>query len=178
MSVEVARVKELRDRTGAGVLACREALAAGGGDLEQAVLYLRKKGLADAAKKSDRVAKDGLVSAYIHAGGRLGVLVEVNCETDFVARTDDFKTLVHHIALQIAGTNPPPQYVSRDEMPAELREHHGADLDRYAAETCLLEQPFIKDTTVRIQDLVTATIAKVGEHVTIRRFSRFQLGGP
>ncbi len=177
MSVEAARVKELRERTGAGVLACREALASAHGDVEKAIRYLREKGLAAAAKKADRVVNDGIIHAYIHPGGRLGVLVEVNCETDFVARTDDFKALAHQIALQIAGTDPPPRYVSRAEIPAEEAAQRAGGLDAYAAQTCLLEQPFVKDTSVRIQDLLTETIAKVGEHIAIRRFCRFQLGG-
>lgn len=176
MSVDAARVKELRERTGAGVLACREALVSAQGDLEQAVRILREKGLAAAAKKADRVAKDGLIHAYIHPGGRLGVLVEVNCETDFVARTDDFKALAHQIALQIAGTDPPPRYVSRAEIPADEAGQQPGGLDAYAAKACLLEQPFVKNTAVRVQDLLTETIAKVGENIAIRRFSRFQIG--
>jgi elongation factor Ts len=192
-------VKELRERTGAGVMDCKAALEAARGDFEGAVEYLRKKGLASAAKKQGREARDGVVFAYIHANGKLGSLVEVNCETDFVARTPDFQQLGKDVAMQVAATS--PGYVAREDVPAEVIEKereiyrqqmtdekkppHVLDkivegkLEKFFAETCLLEQPFIKDATgkTRVRDLVDQATARMGERVVVKRVSRFQVGG-
>jgi elongation factor Ts len=191
-------VKELRERTGAGVMDCKAALDSSKGDLTGAVEFLRKKGLADAAKKAHREAKDGVVHAYIHPGAKLGVLVEVNCETDFVARTEDFQQLVKDLAMQVAAAN--PSYVSREEVPGpaiekerEIYREQMADqkkppqvldkiiegkLEKFFAEQCLLEQPFIRDSTgkTRIKDMVDQATSKLGERVVVKRFSRFQVG--
>lgn len=196
MAITVDMVKELRERTGAGVLDCRNALQEVGGDFDKAATLLRKKGLAIAAKKADREAKEGLVEAYIHGGGRLGVLLELNCETDFVARTADFQELAHDLAMQIAATN--PQYLTPQDMPTDVveglrqreREQVEGDkpyevverilegkLKKYYQEVCLLEQPFIKDESVVIGELITAKIAKLGENIKVRRFARFELEG-
>jgi len=196
MAITVDMVKELRERTGAGVLDCRNALQEVGGDFDKAATLLRKKGLAIAAKKADREAKEGLVEAYIHGGGRLGVLLELNCETDFVARTADFRELAHDLAMQIAATN--PQYLTPQDIPTDVlerqrrreREQVEGDkpeevverilegkLKKYYQEVCLLEQPFIKDESVVIGELITAKIAKLGENIKVRRFERFELEG-
>lgn len=194
-------VKALRERTGAGVMDCKEALEATRGDLDAAVEYLRKKGRAAAAKRAHREAREGLVGAYVHPEGRLGrlgVLVEVNCETDFVARTEAFQELVRDLAMQVAAAN--PTWVAREDVPAEVvaRERdvyrsQVADqakppqvlerivegkLERFFAEQCLLEQPFIKDPTgkTRVRDLVDGVSAKTGERIVVRRFARFQVG--
>lgn len=167
MNVTVDDIKELRELTGAGIMDCRAALIESGGDKQRAIEILRERGLARAEKKRHREARQGLVEAYIHHGGRVGVLVEVNCETDFVARTDEFKELVHDIALQIAAMS--PRYISREEMPSES--------DSDPAEVCLLSQPFIKDPTKTVDERVKETIAKVGENIVVRRFARFELGG-
>ena len=194
--ITAALVKELRERTGAGMMDCKKALSATDGDLEKAIDFLREKGLAAAAKKVDRVAAEGLVEAYIHGGGRIGVLVEVNCETDFVAKTDAFKELVKDIAMHIAATN--PSYLKREEVPTAELEHEQAVLaeqarnegkpekiiekmvagriEKYYKEVCLMEQPFVKDPDKTISDLSTESIAKIGENVTIGRFTRYQLG--
>ena len=191
-----ALVKELRERTGAGMMDCKKALSATDGDLEKAIDFLREKGLAAAAKKAGRVAAEGLVEAYIHGGGRIGVLVEVNCETDFVAKTDAFKELVKDIAMHIAATN--PSYLKREEVPTAELEHEQAVLaeqarnegkpekiiekmvagriEKYYKEVCLMEQPFVKDPDKTISDLITESIAKIGENISIRRFTRYQLG--
>jgi elongation factor Ts len=189
-------VKELRERTGAGMLDCQTALRAAQGNLEKAVIHLREKGISSAAKKAGRVASDGLVGSYIHAGGKLGVLIEVNCETDFVARTDDFQQLVKSLAMQVAAASPPPEYVRREEIPAARLEQEAAifraqitdkpphiieqivkgKLDKFCAELCLLEQQYIKDKTITVNDLVTQAVAKLGENITVRRFVRYQLG--
>lgn len=196
MEIPASLVKELRARTGAGVIDCRNALAECRGDLEKAQQLLRAKGLAAAARKTGRTAKEGLVTSYIHAGGRLGVLVEVNCETDFVARTDDFKTLAREVAMQIAATD--PRYVSRDDVPVEvaaaeraayLAKAHADGKDGAAAEaeadkqmeafykaSCLLEQPFIRDERRVVGDLIKEVIARTGENIQVRRFARFRLG--
>src|SRR5262245_43331608 len=195
-AAEMAR--ELRDRTGAGVMDCKAALDASKGDMQGAVEFLRKKGLADAAKKAHREARDGSVVSYIHPGGKIGVLVEVNCETDFVARTDDFQQLVKDVAMQVAAAN--PAYVAREQVPAAVvdaeREIYRAQmadqkkppqvldkiiegkLEKFFAEQCLLEQPFIKDATgkTRVKDLVDQATSKMGERVVVKRFSRFQVG--
>ena len=194
--ITAALVKELRERTGAGMMDCKKALSATDGDLEKAIDFLREKGLAAAAKKAGRVAAEGLVEAYIHGGGRIGVLVEVNCETDFVAKTDAFKELVKDIAMHIAATN--PSYLKREEVPTAELEHDQAVLaeqarnegkpekiiekmvagriEKYYKEVCLMEQPFVKDPDKTISDLITESIAKIGENISIRRFTRYQLG--
>ena len=193
--ITAALVKELRERTGAGMMDCKKALSATDGDLEKAIDFLREKGLAAAAKKAGRVAAEGLVEAYIHGGGRIGVLVEVNCETDFVAKTDAFKELVKDIAMHIAATN--PSYLKREEVPTAELEHEQAVLaeqarnegkpekiiekmvagriEKYYKEVCLMEQPFVKDPDKTISDLITESIAKIGENISIRRFTRYQL---
>jgi elongation factor Ts len=191
-------VKALRDRTGAGVMDCKAALESAQGDLAGAVEYLRKKGLADAAKKAHREARDGVVAAYIHPGSKIGVLVEVNCETDFVARTPDFQGLVKDVAMQVAASS--PAYVSRAEVPGPVVETerdiyrqqmadqkkppHVLDkiiegkLEKFYTEQCLLDQPFIKDATGKttIKDLVDQATAKMGERIVVKRFARFQVG--
>jgi elongation factor Ts len=183
-------VKELRARTGAGVIDCRNALAAAGGDLEKAVEILKAKGLASAQKKSGRVVAEGLVEAYIHTGGRVGAMVEVNCETDFVARTDEFKRLARELAMQVTATA--PLFVNREEIPAEQLDAKRAEfakdlagkpaaavegkMEKWIQEVVLLEQPFIRDESKRVGDLVTETVAKVGENIQVRRFARFKTG--
>ena len=194
--ITAALVKELRERTGAGMMDCKKALAATEGDMDKAIDFLREKGLAAAAKKAGRIAAEGLVESYIHGGGRIGVLVEVNCETDFVAKTDAFKTLVKDIAMHIAAAN--PSYLRREEVPTAELEHEKMVLseqarnegkpekiiekmvtgriEKYYKEVCLLEQPFVKDPDKTISDLITESIAKIGENISIRRFTRYQLG--
>ena len=164
--ITTAMVKQLRDQTGAGIMDAKRALEATGGDMAKAAEILKAQGLASAAKKAERVAGQGLIEAYIHAGGRIGAMVEVNCETDFVARTDDFKRLAHDIAMQIAATNPK---VIGNEPP-------GAVEEQVSDEEVLLKQPFIKDPSMTIDDLVKNAIAKLGENIIIRRFARFELG--
>jgi elongation factor Ts len=190
-------VKELRERTGAGMMDCKKALQETGGDMEKAIEHLRKIGAAVAAKKEGRATKDGLIYSYIHPGSRLGVLVEVACETDFVARTADFQAFVKDIAMHIAASS--PVAVRREDVPAEIiakeKEIYEAQaaasgkppavvekmvsgrLEKFYQEQVLLEQPFIRDPKSRVQDLVTAMIAKVGENISVRRFARFGLGG-
>jgi elongation factor Ts len=160
-------VKKLRDLTGAGVMDCKRALEEAGGDTDKAVAILREKGIARAEKRSDRETSQGLVESYIHAGGRIGVLVEVNCETDFVARTDDFKQLAHDIAMQIAGIDT-TLVVNEQDLPA--------DAEGGVEETVLMKQPFIKDGSRTIESLVKDAVAKTGENIQIRRFVRYQLG--
>ena len=189
-------VKELREKTGAGILDCQKALAENGNDVEKAVDYLRQKGLAAAAKKSGRETNQGLIHAYIHMGGKIGVLIEVNCETDFVARNEEFKSFVNDLALQIAASK--PQYVKRDDIPKDLLDKERViyegqakemgkppaawpkivegKLDKFCQENCLMEQSFIKDPAVTIKDLLAQKIAKIGENMNIRRFTRYQLG--
>jgi elongation factor Ts len=196
MEISIELVKDLRQRTGAGVNDCKTALQEAKGDVDAAIEYLRRKGLATAAKKAGRIATDGLVSSYIHAGGKIGVLVEVNCETDFVAKTEDFQTLVKNIAMQIAAAN--PQYIRRDEIPAAVLERERriyrtqaldsgkpekvldriveGKMERFYSEACLLEQTYIKDSDLTVKDILDAMIAKVGENINVRRFTRFQLG--
>ncbi|MCL5290380.1 MAG: translation elongation factor Ts [Firmicutes bacterium] len=196
MSVPASLVKELRERTGAGMMDCKKALSESGGDMEQAVDYLREKGLAAAAKKAGRIATEGLIESYIHGAGRIGVLVEVNCETDFVAKTDEFKALVRDIAMQIAASK--PEYVRREEVSAEtITKEKGilraqalnegkpekivermveGRIEKYFKEFCLLEQPFIKNSDVTVQQYLTENIAKIGENINVRRFMRFELG--
>ena len=199
MAADAKTVMELRERTGAGVMDCKAALTASNGDLEAAVEYLRKKGLADAKKREHRDAKDGVVHAYIHPGSRLGVLIEVNCETDFVAKTDAFQELVKDLAMQVAAAN--PSYVAREDVPGDVLEKERdiyrsqmADqkkpaqvldkivegkLEKWFSEQCLLEQAFIKDAAgkTKVKDLVDLTNSKTGERVVVKRFARFQIGG-
>lgn len=194
--ITASMVKELRERTGAGMMDCKKALAEMNGDMEKAVDFLREKGLAAAKKKAGRVAAEGVVESYIHGGGRIGVLVEINCETDFVAKTDDFKSLAKDVAMQIAAAN--PLYVSREEVPEADVEHEKevlraqalnegkpaqivekmlvGRLEKFYKEICLMEQPFIKEPDKTINDLINASVAKIGEKVSIRRFTRYQLG--
>jgi elongation factor Ts len=189
-------VKELREKTGAGMMDCKKALTEAGGDFAKAEEVLRKKGLSAAAKKAGRIASEGAVGSYIHMGGKIGVLVEVNCETDFVARTEGFQTLVKDIAMQIAAVA--PLYVRREEVPPEvvskeleIAKHQAREqkkpeaiiekiaqgkLDKYYKEFCLLEQPFVKDDKKSVQEMVTEAIAKIGENISVRRFARFVLG--
>ncbi len=194
--IKAAVVKELREKTGAGMMDCKKALVETEGDFDKAVSLLREKGLSAAAKKIGRVTAEGLVDSYVHMGGKIGVLVEVNCETDFVAKNEDFKQFVKDVCMQIAATN--PQYISREEYPQEevekereiyrnqaLREGKpekivdkivDGKLEKFYAETCLLEQQFIKDTDRKILDLLKDQVSKVGENISIRRFSRFVMG--
>ena len=196
MEVSSTIVKELREKTGAGFMDCKKALTETEGNLEKAVDYLRQKGLAAAAKKSDRVAADGAVGAYVHPGGKIGVLVEINCETDFVARTTEFQTLLKDMAMQIAAAN--PRYVRRAEVSGEEieREHEiylrqaqesgkpekfieqivQGKMERFYSEVCLLEQPFIKDPEKKVSDVLTEAITRLREKIEVRRFARYLLG--
>ena len=164
--IPAALVKELRERTGAGVMECKKALAETGGDMERAMAVLQERGMALAEKRMHRETAQGLVECYIHAGGRLGAMVEVNCETDFVARTDDFKRLARDLAMQVVASN--PLSVSEEDLPS------GAEGD--PAELCLLRQPFIKDDSRTVQEVVKEVIARTGENIRVRRFARFELG--
>jgi elongation factor Ts len=196
VSVTAAQVNELRKATGAGLMDCKKALTETGGDLEKSIDYLRKKGLAAASKKAGRIATEGVVGSYIHAGGKIGVLVEVNCETDFVAKNETFQSFVKDVAMHIAAAS--PQNVRREEVPdavierekeiyrAKARESGKPDniiekiiegqINKFYAEICLLEQPFVKDTDKTIQTYLNETIATIGENISIRRFARFVLG--
>jgi len=196
MEVGAATVKQLREKTGAGIMDCKKALAETGGNLEKAVDYLRQKGLAAAAKKADRVAADGAVGAYVHPGGKIGVLVELNCETDFVARTAEFQNLVKDIAMQVAAANPRyirPEDVSVEEIDKEREIYRRQALEsgklekvvekivegkmeRFYSEVCLLEQAFIKNPDKKVSDVVTDAIARLGENIQVRRFARYHLG--
>ncbi|NLM21474.1 MAG: translation elongation factor Ts [Peptococcaceae bacterium] len=195
-AVSAALVKELRERTGAGMMDCKKALTECNGDMDKAIDFLREKGLAAAAKKEGRIAAEGLVESYIHGGGRIGVLVEVNCETDFVARGEEFKELVKDIAMQIAAAK--PLYINKENVPADVIEHEKQILraqalnegkpekivdkmvegriEKFYKEVCLMEQPFIKDPDMEVKDLVLQKIAKIGEKISIRRFARYELG--
>lgn len=166
MQISTAMVKALRDETGAGIMDCRTALQEAQGNVEKAKEILREQGLARAEKKSGRAALQGLIETYTHPGGRLGAMIEVNCETDFVARTSEFKELAHNLVLQVAATT--PQFISKEELPP------GTEAD--PEEVCFLLQPFIKDPGKTVQDIVAETTAKVGENITVRRFARFVLG--
>ena len=168
MQVSTTAIKDLRDKTGAGVMDCKKALLEAKGNLEKAAEILNERGIALARKIAERVADQGVIEAYVHPGGRIGVLVEVNCETDFVARTDEFKELAHNLALQIAAMC--PQFIS----PEEIEQETETEIDAKTA--CLLLQPYIKDPEKTVQDLVTEAIAKVGENIKVRRFTRFELG--
>jgi elongation factor Ts len=196
MELNATVVKELREKTGAGFLDCKKALAETGGNLERAVDYLRQKGLAAAAKKADRVAADGAVGAYVHPGGKIGVLVEINCQTDFVARTTEFQTLLKDMAMQIAAAS--PRYVKRedvsvDEIEKEREIYRGQALEsgkpekvvekivegkmeRFYSEVCLLEQAFIKDPDRKVSDTINDAITRLGEKIEVRRFTRYHLG--
>ena len=189
-------VKELREKTGAGILDCQKALQETGDDIEKAIDYLRQKGLAAAQKKSGRETNQGLIHAYIHMGGKIGVLIEVNCETDFVARNEEFKAFVNDLALQVAAAK--PTYVKREDIPKEVVDKERAicegqakemgkppaawpkivdgKLEKFYQESCLMEQAFIKDPAVMVKDLLAQKIAKIGENMNIRRFTRYQLG--
>ena len=196
MEVNASTVKELREKTGAGVMDCKKALAECSGNLEKAVDYLRQKGLAAAAKKMSRVAAEGLVGASIHAGGKIGVMIELNCETDFVARTPEYQALLKDIAMQVAAAS--PRYVRREDVPAEEVERERAiyrsqvleqgkpekivdkivegKLDRFYSEICLVEQAFIKDPDKKVGDLLQDAVSRMGENIQVRRFMRYQVG--
>ncbi len=166
MQLSTDIIKRLRDQTGAGIMDCKKALMKAGGNVDKAMEILEQQGLALAHKKAHRTAEQGIVEAYVHMGGRIGVLVEVNCETDFVARTDEFRELAHNIALQIAAMS--PQFVSPDELPKEI--------DGEPETLCLLSQPYIKDPNKTVKNIIDETIAKVGENIKVRRFARFEVG--
>ena len=194
--ISASKVKELRELTGVGMMDCKRALQETNGDIEKAVELLREKGLSAAAKKAGRIAAEGIVESYIHMGGKIGVMVEVNCETDFVAKTAEFKTFVRDIAMHIAASN--PQFLSKDEVPEDVIEKEKEILraqalnegkpekivdkmvegriEKYFKEVCLLEQPFVKDADKTINDLVNERVAEIGEKVSIRRFVRYQMG--
>ena len=194
--ISAAMVKELRERTGVGMMDCKKALNECGCDLEKAIDYLREKGLAAAAKKEGRVAAEGIVEAYIHGGGRIGVMVEINCETDFVAMGDEFKQLARDIALQIAAAN--PLYLNKEEVPEEVLQHERdilraqalnegkpekivdkmveGRIEKFYKENCLLEQSFIKDPDRTVNQLLLEATAKIGERIVVRRFTRYELG--
>jgi len=196
MEISIELVKDLRQRTGAGIVDCKAALQQAGGNIEAAIDYLRKKGLATAAKKAGRITTDGLVASYIHAGGKMGVLVEINCETDFVAKTEDFQNFVKNMAMHIAAAN--PQFIKREDIPQEVLEKEReiyrtqaldsgkpekvvgkiveGKLERFYSEVCLLEQTYIKDSDLTVKEVLDGMIGKLGENITIRRFARFQLG--
>ena len=194
MANDINKVKQLREKTFAGMMDCKKALIEAGGDMEKAVGILRKKGVALANKKASRATKEGVIACYIHSNNKIGVLVEVNCETDFVAKNDLFKEFVKNLTMQVAAAN--PQYVNKEDISKEaieketdiIKEQHknkpaGAmdkivqgSLNKFYAETCLIQQPFIKDPSVVIKDLLTETIAKTGENISIRRFARYQVG--
>ena len=187
-------IKKLREKTNAGIIDCKKALRESGGDVEKAIDVLRKQGAAMASKKSGRAAKDGRIESYIHLGGKIGVLVEVNCETDFVARNDDFKSFVRDITMQVAASNPiyvrkedvPPEVIKKetDIIKAQIKDKPESavqkivegKLSKFYEDFCLLEQPFIKDTTLKVKDILTSMIAKIGENIIIRRFVRYQAG--
>jgi elongation factor Ts len=196
MEVSAAAVKDLREKTGAGMMDCKKALAESGGDLDKAVDYLRQKGLAAATKKASRTASDGAIGAYVHPGGKIGVLVELNCETDFVARTAEFQNLLKDIAMQIAASN--PRYIRSEEVPSEHLEKEReiyrrqalesgkpekvvekiveGKIDRFYSEVCLLEQSFIKNPDQKVADVLTEAVGRLGENIQVKRFSRYQLG--
>lgn len=196
MGITASEVKELREKTGAGMMDCKKVLTEANGDMEKAIELLREKGLAAAVKKSSRIAAEGVVDSYIHMGGKIGVLLEVNCETDFVAKTDEFKALVKDIAMQIAAAN--PKYLRKEDVDtAELEKEKEilraqalnegkpekivdkmveGRIQKYFKEVCLLEQPFVKDPDKSVQDLVTEKIAKIGENISVRRFVRYEMG--
>jgi elongation factor Ts len=189
-------VKELRDKTGAGMMDCKEALTTSGGDFEKAIDFLRKKGMSAATKRSSKAAKDGVIASYIHMGGKIGVMVELNCETDFVAKTDDFRLLAKELTMHIAAAN--PRYLKSEDIPPDVLEREKeiyrsqalaekkpekiwdkiieGKLKKYYEDVCLIDQKFIKDTAITVATLVNNMIAKTGENIVIRRFMRYQLG--
>lgn len=197
MAITADMVKELREKTSAGMMDCKKALSETGGDIEKAIDYLRQKGLSDAAKRTGRAASQGVIGSYVHPGGRIGVLVEVNCESDFVARTEEFQMLVKDLAMHIAASN--PLYLRREEVPEEViaREKNiyevqakeggkpekiverivQGKLEKFFQDVCLLEQPFVKEPEMSVNQRVASVIAKLGENIVVRRFQRFQLGG-
>ncbi len=196
MNITSQMVKDLRDKTGAGMMDCKKALSENSGDMEKAIDFLRQKGLAVAAKRAGRATSEGVIETYIHAGGKLGVMVELNCETDFVAKTDDFREFARDVAMHIAAAN--PVSLTREDVPAEIVERERqiyvqqaldsgkpanivekmvtGKIDRFLAEVCLLEQQFVKNPEKTIQDMLTELVGKMGENVSIRRFARFQVG--
>jgi elongation factor Ts len=196
MEISADLVKKLREKTGVGLMDCKEALRAANGDMEKAVDYLREKGLAKLAKRTGRAATEGLISSYIHTGGKIGAMVEVNCETDFVAKTSEFQAFVKDIAMQVTASN--PLYVRREEIPEEVLEREKTiyrnqaresgkpekildkiaegKLEKFFQEVCLMEQPFIKNTDSTVKTLLEELVTKLGENIVIRRFARFQLG--
>ena len=196
MEISASMVKDLREKTGAGMMDCKKALSETGGNFEKAVDYLRQKGLATAAKRAGRIASEGRIGSYVHAGGKIGVMVEVNCETDFVAKTDDFQAFAKDIAMHIAASN--PLFIRREDVTPDILEREreiyraqaretgkpekiidkivGGKLEKFYGEVCLLEQPFVKDPDHTVQDLLNGLIGKLGEKVEIRRFNRFQVG--
>src|SRR3981189_2018041 len=196
VNISATQVKELREKTGAPLMDCKHALTEAKGDLEQAIVILRKRGASVAQKKASRVTSEGSVAQYIHAGGKIGVLVEVNCESDFVARTDDFKELVHDIAMHIAASD--PKFIRKEDVtPADLEREKdiflaqavasgkpqniaekmvAGKMEKFYEEVCLLEQPFIKDQTINIAQLIAAKVGKLGENIAVRRFARFKVG--
>jgi len=196
MAGDSTLVKELRQKTGAGIMDCKQALLENGDDLPKAIDWLRQKGLAAAGKKAGRTTNEGVIASYIHSGSKVGVLVEVNCETDFVARNDEFQSLVRDLTLQIAASK--PVYVRREDVPQETLDKEmqiyrgqakemgkpqaawekiaSGKLEKFYQDSCLLEQPFVKDPSVKIADLLNQKIAKIGENIAVRRFTRYQLG--
>ena len=196
VNISASQVKELREKTGAPMMDCKQALTEAKGDLDQAVVLLRKRGVSVAAKKATRVTSEGSVASYIHAGGKIGVLVEVNCESDFVARTEDFKELVHDIAMHIAASD--PKFIRKEDVTPEAYEREKdiyrsqatatgkppqvvekiveGKMSKFYEEVCLYEQPFIKDQTISISQLIAAKIGKLGENIAVRRFGRFKVG--
>lgn len=196
MEITTSMIKELREATAAGVLDCKKALEASGGDFEEAKAYLREKGLAAVAKKADREAEEGLIEAYVHTGSRVGALIELNCETDFVAKTEVFKELAHDLAMQIVATKPlclTPEDIPPDVLEEEKNTYRTqardmgkperivekiveGKLQKYYQDVCLMKQPFIKDDEQTVQDVLNAAIAKLGENIVVRRFARFELG--
>jgi len=196
VNISASQVKELREKTGAPMMDCKQALTEAKGDLEQAVVLLRKRGVSVAAKKAARVTSEGSVASYIHAGGKIGVLVEVNCESDFVARTEDFKELVHDIAMHIAASD--PKFIRKEDVTSEAYEREKdiyrsqatatgkppqvvekiveGKMSKFYEEVCLCEQPFIKDQTISISQLIASKIGKLGENISVRRFARFKVG--
>ena len=196
MEISASLVKDLREKTGAGFMDCKKALVESDGELEDAIEYLRKKGLSAASKRTEKAANEGLISSYIHSGGKIGVLVEINCETDFVAKTEDFQSLAKDIAMQIAASN--PLYVDRDDVPEATIEKEGAifkaqalesgkpeniadkivdgKIEKYYSDICLMEQAFVKDPDKSVGEHIKASIAKLGENIKINRFVRYNLG--
>ena len=179
-TVSMDLVRELREKTQVGLMDCKKALAQAEGDFNQAVQILKKRGLAAAEKKAQRQATQGMIFSYIHMGGKIGVLVEINCETDFVARNKQFQDLAKEVALQIAGTHPTPLYVSKDDLKdsdhARIQDEFQGKPEKYYEQVCLLDQPYIKDSSIKMSQLVQSKIAELGENIVIRRFVRYQLG--